>query len=171
MNQSIHSIDLLQWLMGRVKSVMAYTDTLVHRMQTEDVAAAALRFESGALGTIAATTGAYPGAITRIEVFGDEGSAVIENDRIAALYLKRDETEEVGPYGGSRPSAPAGAGGAAGNPAAVPTGTHAAQIEDMIRAIREDGTPLIDGQEGRHPVDIILAIYESARTGREASVS
>src|SRR5438067_3893020 len=61
MNQSIHSIDLLQWLMGPVKSIFAYTDTLVHRMETEDVAVAVLRFANGALGTISATTGAYPG--------------------------------------------------------------------------------------------------------------
>src|SRR5437588_4141854 len=77
MNQAIHSIDLLQWLMGPVKSIFAYTDTLAHRMETEDVAVAGLRFANGALGTIAATTGAYPGVTTRIEVFGDKGSAII----------------------------------------------------------------------------------------------
>jgi len=73
MNQSIHSIDLLQWLMGPVKSVYGYADTLVHRMETEDVAAALLRFANGALGAIAATTGAYPGVTTRVEIFGDRG--------------------------------------------------------------------------------------------------
>src|SRR5215467_3200529 len=61
MNQSIPYVDLLQWLMGPVKSLFAYTDTLVHRMETEDVAVAVLRFVNGALGTVAATTGAYPG--------------------------------------------------------------------------------------------------------------
>lgn len=167
MNQSIHSIDLLQWLMGRVRSVCAYTDTLVHEMQTEDVAAAALRFESGALGTIAATTGAYPGVITRIEIFGNEGTAIIENDQLAVLRLKRDEKEAAGPYGAPAASVSRGDGGTAQNPAAVSAGTHAAQIADMIRAIREDGTPLVDGLAGRHGVDIILAIYESARTGKE----
>src|SRR5581483_2557927 len=74
MNQSIHSIDLLQWLMGPVKSIYAYADTLVHSMETEDVAAAVLRFANGALGTITATTGAYPGVTTRIEIFGERGS-------------------------------------------------------------------------------------------------
>jgi len=99
MNQSIHSIDLLQWLMGPVKSVVAYTDTLAHRMETEDVAVAALRFASGALGVIAATTGAYPGVTTRIEVFGNQGSAIIENDELAFLHLARDEKEAAGDYG------------------------------------------------------------------------
>src|SRR5258708_28160316 len=99
MNQSIHSIDLLQWLMGPVRSVYAYTDTLVHRMETEDVAVAVLRFANGALGTISATTGAYPGVSTRIEIYGDKGSAVIEDDRLSYLHLARDDHEQVGPHG------------------------------------------------------------------------
>src|SRR6266536_3843729 len=98
MNQSIHSIDLLQWFMGPVKSIYAYMDTLAHRMETEDVAVAVLRFTNGALGTIAATTGAYPGVTTRIEVFGDRGSAVIENDNLSYLHLARDDSEEAGAY-------------------------------------------------------------------------
>src|SRR5436853_2474942 len=122
MNQSIHSIDLLQWLMGPVKSVCAYTDTLVHRMEPADVAVAVLRFVNGALGTIAATTGAYPGTGTRIEVYGDKGSAVIEDDRLSYLHLARDDHEEVGPYGAGReqraPTSPAGPS-AAQNPAAL----------------------------------------------------
>jgi UDP-N-acetyl-2-amino-2-deoxyglucuronate dehydrogenase len=170
MNQSIHSIDLLQWFMGRVRSVVAYTDTLAHRMDTEDVAAVALRFESGALGTISATTGAYPGIITRVEIFGDEGSASIENDQLAVLRLKRDDPEEVSAYGGGGERV-SPAPGAAQDPSAVPTATHAEQIADMIRAIRAGGTPLVDGQAARHPVEIILAIYESARTGREVRLS
>jgi UDP-N-acetyl-2-amino-2-deoxyglucuronate dehydrogenase len=169
MNQAIHSIDLLQWLMGPVRSVYAYTDTLVHQMETEDVAVAVLRFTSGAVGTLAATTGAYPGAATRIEVYGDQGSAVIENDRLKWRHLARDDQEPVSAYGlniAEGPDQPEGES-AASNPAAIPTSTHAAQIADMIRAIREGGTPLVDGQAGRQPVEIILAVYESARTRQE----
>src|SRR6266516_993370 len=99
MNQSIHSIDLLQWVMGPVRSVYAYTDTLVHKMETEDVAVAVLRFVNGALGTISATTGAYPGVTTRIEICGDKGSAVIEDDQLAFVHLARDEQGEIGAYG------------------------------------------------------------------------
>ncbi len=174
MNQSIHSIDLLQWLMGPVKSVFAYTDTLVHRMETEDVAVAVLRFASGALGTIAATTGGYPGTGTRIEIYGDKGSAVIEDDRLSYLHLAQDDQEEVGSYGATSeqrvPSAPA-ALSAAQNPTALSIRSHALQIEDMIRAIRENGTPLVDGYAARHPVEIILGIYESARTHKEVTLS
>jgi predicted dehydrogenase len=176
MNQSIHSIDLLQWLMGPVRSVFAYTDTLVHRMETEDVAVAVLRFANGALGTIAATTGAYPGVSTRIEIYGDKGSAVIEDDQLSYLHLARDDREEVGPYGGGAPGKRAqrtenADTSAAQDPAALAIRSHALQIEDMIRAIREDGTPLLDGHAAKHPVEIILAIYESARTHKEVTLS
>src|SRR5438270_8165382 len=108
--------------MGPVKSVCAYTDTLVHRMETENVAVAVLRFTNGALGTIAATTGAYPGTGTRIEIYGDKGSAVIEDDRLSYLHLAHDDHGEVGPYGAGREqrasSVPAGSS-AAQNPSAL----------------------------------------------------
>ena len=179
MNQSIHSIDLLQWFMGPVRSVYAYTDTLAHRMETEDVAVAVLRFENGALGTIAATTGAYPGVTTRIEIFGDKGSAVIEDDNLSYLHLARDDSQEIGAYGmplaesGAHKESkkPAVAGSTAQNPAALSFRSHALQIADMIRAIREDGTPLVDGHAARRPVEIILGIYESARTHKEVTLS
>src|SRR5712692_4017220 len=173
MNQSIHSIDLLQCFMGPVRSVYAYTDTLVHRMETEDVAVAVLRFASGALGTIAATTGAYPGVTTRIEVFGDRGSAVIENDHLNYLHLARDDNEEVGAYGASPQASKKIDNGdsTAQNPADLSYRAHALQIADMIRAIRENGTPLVDGYVARRPVEIILGIYESARTHKEVTLS
>ncbi len=173
MNQSIHSIDLLQWLMGPVKSLCAYTGRLAHRMETEDVAVAVLRFANGALGTIAATTGAYPGVTTRIEVFGDKGSAIIENDNLAYLHLARDDKEEVGAYGAGPKDSKKDddTGATATDPAALSIRGHALQIADMIRAIREDGTPLVDGRAARHPVEVILGIYESARTHQEVVLS
>ncbi len=176
MNQSIHSIDLLQWLMGPVKSVMAYTDTLAHRIETEDVGVAALRFTNGALGVIAATTAAYPGVTTRIELFGSQGSAIIENDELTLLHLARDEKEAAGDYGvitKTKPTEPGqqpNSSGASANPAAIVANSHALQIADMIRAIRENGTPLVDGYAGRRSVEIILSIYESARTHREVTL-
>jgi UDP-N-acetyl-2-amino-2-deoxyglucuronate dehydrogenase len=178
MNQSIHSIDLLQWFMGPVRSVYAYMDTLVHHIETEDVAAAVLRFANGALGTISATTGAYPGVTTRIEIFGDKGSAIIADDKLAYLHLARDDREEVGAYGSNTKNV-AGPGeskideegSAAQNPAALSIQGHTLQIADMMRAIRENGTPLVDGEAAKHPVEIILAIYESARTHKEVMLS
>src|SRR5437588_2668348 len=173
MNQSIHSIDLLQWFMGPVKSVCAYTDTLVHHMETEDVAVAVLRFANGTPGTIAGTTGAYPGVANRVEIFGNQGSAIIENDALAYLHLARDDTEAVGSYGIQQQTPTVERqqqSGTAQNPAALSVTAHALQIADMIRAIREDRTPLVDGYAGRRPVEIILSIYESARTHQEVTL-
>ncbi len=169
MNQSIHSIDLLQWLMGSVKSLYAYTDTLAHHMETEDVGVAVLRFVNGAVGTIAATTGAYPGVTTRIEVFGDKGSAIIENDQLSYLHLALNEQEQASDYGSNPKTARKIAvdSSAAQNPAGVSANSHALQIADMIRAIRENGTPLVDGNTARQAVDIILGIYELVRTHKE----
>jgi UDP-N-acetyl-2-amino-2-deoxyglucuronate dehydrogenase len=173
MNQSIHSIDLLQWLMGPVKSVFGYTDTLVHRMETEDVAVAVLRFANGALGTIAATTGAYPGVTTRIEIFGDKGSAVIENDSLAYLHLARNDRDSISAYGVTPQQRKQleDTGSTSQNPAALSASSHALQIADMIRAIREDGTPLVDGYAARQPVEIILSIYESALLQKEITLT
>jgi UDP-N-acetyl-2-amino-2-deoxyglucuronate dehydrogenase len=172
MNQSIHSIDVLQWLMGPVKSVFGYTDTLVHRMETEDVAVAVLRFANGALGTIAATTGAYPGVTTRIEIFGDQGSAVIENDRLSFLHIARDDKQSISSYGVAPQERKQleDTFSTSQNPSALSASSHALQIADMIRAIREDGTPLVDGYAARLPVEIILSIYESARLQKEVTL-
>lgn len=168
MNQSIHYIDLLQWMAGPVRSIKAMTDTLVHRMETEDVAAAVLRFTNGAVGTITATTGAYPGMAARLELFGERGSLVVEGEEVRYLHLARDDQQEVGAYGaGSKISGAEPALTAASDPAALAYRSHALQMADLMRAIREDGTPLIDGYAGRRPVEIILGIYESARTGKE----
>lgn len=168
MNQAIHSIDLLQWLMGPVRSISAYTDTLVHRMETEDVAVAVLRFASGALGTVSATTGGYPGLAARLEFLGDRGSAVIEGDELVSLHLARTEQQAPGAYGTSaRTGTRENAASVASNPAGQSAASHALQVADMIRAIREGGTPLVDGYAARRPVEIILGIYESARSGRE----
>ena len=173
MTQAIHSIDLLCWLMGPVKSVCGYTDTLVHRMETEDVGVAILRFASGALGTIAATTGAYPEVTTRIELFGAEGSAVIENDTVAYLQLAHDNHEYVASIGTTPgpKKQESNANALAQERAERSLRSHVLQTADMIRAIREDGTPLVDGQAGRQPVEIILGIYESVRTGKEVLLS
>jgi predicted dehydrogenase len=168
MNQSIHSIDLLTWFMGPVRSVFAYAGTLAHHMETEDVAVATLRFANGALGVIVGTTAAYPGVTTRVEVLGDRGSAVLENDRLAFLHLARDDVEEAPAYGVSpRTTTVAGTTGTVQNPSGMSADGHARQIADMMHAIREDGEPLVDGYAGRLPVQVILAIYDSARTGKE----
>ncbi len=171
-NQAIHSIDLLQWLMGPVVEVTAYTGLLAHeRIEVEDSAAAILEFASGALGTIVATTAAYPGLTARIAVHGDQGSAIIDDDHLRYFHAAGDQ--EADAFGGGdnqadqvierygrAPSGP----GAGAEPGSLSM-AHRDQLRDFIEAVKEDREPSINIEEGRKPLAIISAIYESARTG------
>jgi predicted dehydrogenase len=164
MNQAIHGVDLLLHLMGSVESVYAYTATLVRRIEVEDTAVASLRFQSGALGTIVAATSVQPNNPLRCEILGDLGTIRIEGETIAAWQVPGDEDTLVP---GSEP--PAKVAAATGFFAQGVEG-HIRQIQDMIDAIRNDRAPLVDGREGRRSVELVLAIYESARTGRPVSL-
>ncbi len=176
MNQGVHTVDLVQWLVGGVEGVYGKTATAAHdRIEVEDVAVATIRFRNGAVGTIVATTAAFDGLPVRIDIFGTGGSAIIEGDRLKLVTLKTGET-----YASERAAAHAlsvAKGGtasvkdeashreAAAEQGAVWGDAHWAQIMDFIQAIRTGGKPLIDAESGRDPVEIILGIYESARRG------
>ena len=165
MNQAIHSVDLLLWLMGDVTEISALTDTLTHeRIEVEDVAVANLRFASGALGVIEATTTAYPGALKRIEISGSNGTAILEEEDIKSWQFADDspEDEEVRRSMAGRTET----GGGAADPAAIGHHGHTALFEEFVSAIREDRPTLLDGREGRRSVEVIRAIYESAKTGQ-----
>jgi len=165
MNQAIHSVDLLTWLMGPVMEVRALTGLLAHeRIAVEDVAVAAVRFASGAVGVIEASTAIYPGYLKRIELHGTAGSAVMEEEDIVKwdFAKRKPQDEAIHQKMAQRVSG----GGGASDPAAIGHHGHARQFRDVIRAIKKGGTPLVDGPEGRRSVEIILAIYKSAETGR-----
>ena len=165
MNQAIHNVDLLQWLMGQVESVTALTATLAHqRIEVEDTAVAAIRFASGALGTIQAATSAFPGLNKRIEVHGDRGSARVEQDAITLWDFQLPAPGDDAIRDAIR--APAGGSGAS-DPRGIDHAGHRAQIAEFLRAIDEGRGPEIDGREGRKSVEIIRAIYRSARQKRE----
>ncbi len=165
MNQAIHNVDLLQWLMGDVETVTALAATLAHeRIEVEDTAVAALRFRSGALGTIEATTAAYPGLVKRTEVHGDRGSARVEQDDITLwdFQLRVPSDAEII----AAMNAPSGAKAGASDPRGISHAGHRDQIADFLAAIDEGRPPMVDGREGRKSVEIIRAIYRSAREGR-----
>lgn len=174
MNQAIHTVDQLQYLMGPVASVFAYADTLEHeRIEVEDVCAATLRFCSGAIGSLVATTVAYPGITSRIELFGTKGTAIMDTDKdvFTHFYYRPEQREDQDYRNDSAVNLASSLGvgegdGGAADPADVGGSGHRAQFTDMIQAIREDREPLVNGQEGRKALEIILAIYESARTGK-----
>jgi len=159
MNQSIHYVDLLQYIMGPVVEVHAFCATRAHtRIEVEDTAVAALKFKSGALGVIEGMTSAYPGYCARLEVYGSDGGITIENDLIKDWQLRCGEkpapAEEIGNLIVGTSSAE------------IWQVSHRRQVQEMIQAIREDRDPLVNGAEGRKPLALILAIYESARTGK-----
>jgi predicted dehydrogenase len=164
MNQAIHSVDLLTWMMGSVAEVTAVTDTLGHeRIEVEDTAVALLRFACGALGVIEASTAAYPGWSKRIEIHGTNGSARLEEDKITAWqFAKMTSADKKIAVAASEPQTDGGAG----DPSAITHAGHATQFNDVLKAIEKQRPPSIDGREGRRSVQIIQAIYKSAATGK-----
>jgi predicted dehydrogenase len=158
-NQSIHYVDLLQYIMGPVAELHGYCATRAHtRIEVEDVAVAAVKFRSGALGLLEGTTSAYPGFCARLDIYGSEGSAVIENDQMTGWHMKNGdprpvEVEATGFIGGTSSKD-------------FWLHSHRRQIADVISAIQEDRQPLVSGEEGRKALEIVLAVYESSRTGK-----
>ena len=169
MNQAIHSVDLLVWLMGDVEEISAMTATMTHeRIEVEDVAVANLKFKNGALGVIEATTTAYPGSLKRIEISGSEGTAVLEEEDIKQWEFANEDAsdEEVRQsMAGNTES-----GGGAADPSAIDHHGHTQLFEEVIAAINEGRPSILNGHEGRRSVEVICAIYESARTGNRVKL-
>jgi UDP-N-acetyl-2-amino-2-deoxyglucuronate dehydrogenase len=165
MNQAIHNVDLLQWIMGRVTHICGYTATLAHeRIEVEDTAVACLRFANGALGVIQATTSVHPGLPKTIAIHGDRGTAVIEQDDIQRWEFQPETAADRALR--AQFAQKTGASGGASNPAAISHIGHARQLSDFVQAIQAGRPPLVDGREGRRAVEIILGIYRSARSGQ-----
>ena len=170
MNQGIHGIDLLQWLMGGVQAVSAFAATRAHTgIEVEDVAVASLEFKSGALGVIEGTTGSWPGDRIRIEISGSQGSAIVEDETIRAWRFQQESPEDAEIL--ARFCAPRRGKERRGlDPRAIDSEGHRVQYVDFIAAIREDRSPRIDGAEARAAVSVITSIYRSARERRVVTV-
>ena len=164
MNQGIHYVDLLRWTMGPVHEVSAVYATQNHEIEAEDTALAVLRFASGAVGTIVSSTVVFPGFAQRLEVSGTGGTVVVEDGAIVAQDLT-DDAAQLG-LRGSRLPRPAGEPGAAANAAALGMSSHAAQIADLLAAADEGRPPQVTGRDGRDTLEVIRAVYESARAGQ-----
>jgi UDP-N-acetyl-2-amino-2-deoxyglucuronate dehydrogenase len=162
MNQASHYVDLIQWLVGPVESVVAFTATLARRIETEDSGIAALRFRSGALGTIEVTMLAYPrnleGSIT---ILGERGSV-----KIGGTAVNKVETWIFQDYDDDDKLIET----AATNPPSVYGYGHEAYYRNVLAVLRGEASPGTDGREGRKSLELILGIYEAARSGREVSL-
>ncbi len=154
-NQGIHTIDLLLHVMGPVRSVFGRVDTLVHKIEGEDVGGALLNFENGAIGNITAGTALYPGYPERIEIFGEKGSILMEGGHLKAWNIKDGPALKA--------TSDDNAGSGAADPTAIGHQNHKKVLVDMIDAIRHDRTPMVNGAEARKAVAVITAIYESSK--------
>jgi UDP-N-acetyl-2-amino-2-deoxyglucuronate dehydrogenase len=159
-NQSIHTIDLLQYFAGPVASVFGFAEKKLHfYIEAEDTAVAVLRFKGGALGMVEGTTSIYPGFSRRVEIHGEKGSAILNGNDITTWKLTDtgEEEEELARLKDRDFS------NGASDPMALDITGHRRQIEDLIEAVRQNRSPMIDGTEGLKALELVLAIYRSAR--------
>ena len=169
MNQAIHSVDLLAWLMGPVVEIRGQFGLVAHeRIEVEDVALATLRFASGAMGVIEASTAVFPGYLKRIELHGSQGSAAMEEEDLVKWDFAVGKPKDAAIR--RKMSARVSGGGGAADPKAIGHHGHARQFQDVVQAIRRGVAPAIDGREGRRAVEIILGIYKAAESGRSVAL-
>jgi UDP-N-acetyl-2-amino-2-deoxyglucuronate dehydrogenase len=159
-NQGIHTVDLLLWLLGDITRVSARTRTALHAIEVEDTAIAWLEFASGALGTLEATTAAYPGFPRRVELTGSEGTVFVENDRVVFQQLRNGVSDPLPQIDGGEDQTAATVSDVRG---------HRAVLEDFLDSLATGAPPLCDGREGRRSVALVEAIYRSARTNQQVS--
>lgn len=164
MNQAIHMVDLLQYLVGPIDSLHAYTATLAHQIEAEDTATAILRFKNKALGSVYGSTASFPGQLRYISITGTKGTVILEDNSVK-MWQFADEVAEDAQIR-RQYATTTGSGGGASNPSAIPFELHAKNIAAFILAV-ETGEPFeIEGKEARKAVEIILAMYISAKENR-----
>ncbi|MDN5338056.1 MAG: UDP-N-acetyl-2-amino-2-deoxyglucuronate dehydrogenase [Thermotogaceae bacterium] len=161
-NQSIHYVDLLQYLVGPVDEVFAYMATRCHNIEVEDILVGALKFKNGALGLVEANTTAYPGFEARVDIYGDNGSAIIVDDELDKLMIKGKKKisstrNQKSLTGASNPQ--------------ISFELHKRQYQDIVDSIMNNRKPSVDGIAGRNTLAVILALYESAKAGKTVKVN
>ena len=163
MNQAIHMVDLLQYLMGPIDSLHAYTATLGHNIEAEDTATAILRFKNKALGSIYGSTASFPGQLRSVTITGTKGTVILEDNSIK-VWQFADETGEDAQI--RTQYATTESGGGAADPSSIPFELHAKNIAAFISAVETGKSFEIDGNEARKAVEIILTMYKSAKENR-----
>lgn len=159
MNQGVHMVDILRWIMGPVDTIFGIADHLARNIEVEDTAVASMRFKTGALGTLEGTTSVTPGLNHRLEFHGANGSILVDGESIARWEVPGEDKDEIMKQMDDK------IGDSSSDPTAISMDGHALQIADLIAAVREDREPMVSGTEARNAVELILAIYQSSRTG------
>jgi len=162
-NQAIHTIDLLQWLMGGVRRVCGLVRTATHAIQSEDLGVAVVEFQNGAVGVIEGTTAVQPGFKERLEIHGQKGSLTIEGGHVTSWKVEGcPEADYVDPQ-------PASFGGTASP--VISHVNHKAQLEDILAAIQAGRPSPLSGEEGLKALKIVLGIYQSSAAGTWVEVA
>lgn len=160
--QAIHTIDLLIWIMGHVDRLFSYIQLgFVHSIESEDNAAAVLKFMNGAIGVIQGSTSLYPGSPERLEIHGEKGIVILEAAKIIRWDIEGEEnirdtlvTKDTVQTGASIPMA-------------IPVENFRRSLYDLIESIKKSRKPLVNGEEAHYTQSVIEAIYRSGRTGKE----
>jgi UDP-N-acetyl-2-amino-2-deoxyglucuronate dehydrogenase len=171
MNQGVHTVDLLLWFLGEPVEVFAYTATLAHeRIEVEDVAVATVRFASGALAVLHATTAAYPGLAVRLAVHGSRGSAVIHDDQLEYLHVAgaAGDCDDANQAAAAVPAAEL-RGGDRGLDSFVVG--HLRQYRDIVDAINEHRSAAVGADDALLAVAVVKAMYVSAHLNGPISVA
>jgi predicted dehydrogenase len=162
-NQAIHQLDILRWLSGPVDEVFGYWQLgALHKIESEDVVNAVVKYANGATGVIQASTAFWPGYTERTEFHGTKGTAIISGDKLTTWDVENDEGEPA-------PVAKDVASGAS-DPMAISLEPFERQFLDFGEAIRAGRQPLVDGAEGANALEICMAVYESCRTGEKVKL-
>jgi len=165
MNQSIHMVDMLQYMAGPVDSLKAYIATLGHpQIEVEDTGVAVLKFKNNALGMIYGTTASYPGQFRRLEITGTEGTVIMEENSFKVWKFSKQaagDEDIIKKYSNIE------GGGGVSDPMAIPSEPHARNIGAFLKSLELEEPFEIDGFEARKSVEIVLGIYKSAREHKE----
>ncbi len=163
-NQAIHQVDVLLWFAGSVREVFAYWQLgALHRIESEDVLSAVMRYGSGATGVLQASTAFWPGYTERLEIHGTKGSATISGDKLTAWDVQDDQGEPA-------PISREVASGAS-DPMAISLEPFERQFLDFGDAIRTGRKPLVSGEEGYRALEFVISAYESCRSGEKVQLN
>jgi predicted dehydrogenase len=158
-NQAVHQVDVLSYLTGGVQELFGYWQLASrHKIESEDVISALLKYKNGATGVIQASTAFWPGYSERIEIHGTKGTCIFTGDKLTAWDVDGDEGEpapvEKEVMSGSS------------DPMAIPLTPFERQFTDFGNAVKNRTTPLVSGEEGLKALEVVLGVYESCRSGQ-----
>lgn len=159
-NQAIHQVDILRWLAGPVRDISAMWQLgALHKIESEDVVNALLRYENGATGVIQASTALWPGYSERVELHGTRGTAIVTGDQLTTWDVEGDEQASLA----DPPPLSTGVASGASDPMAISLTPFERQFRDFGDAIRNRRKPLVGGEEGLAALEIVERIYDTCR--------